>query len=247
MIKEKVNTEHFDFFKSYARNKINDEQNAVGFIPFKFWKDICCNDGITFKGLKNINPQNLSKHKLNRADLINYVNNCENSFENKLVSIFAWGGMQKSNAVIFFGHFSKYGIELEKILTNNNISREEKFGKISQLKLNNCKPAYFTKLMFFFSANEEKPSYVMDQWTAKSINLLLNENVIKLDREGYVKDNKSNTYEYFCSFIEFLFDELKKEIKISSSSKVEEFLFDVGGKGKKKGKWRKYLEENLKK
>jgi hypothetical protein len=98
MIKEKVITEHFNFFKSYATDKINDEQNAVGFIPFKFWKDICCNDGITFKGLKNINPQNLSKHKLNRADLINYVNNCENSFENNGINIYLVYYYSKKNS-----------------------------------------------------------------------------------------------------------------------------------------------------
>ena len=120
MIKEKVNTEHFDFFKSYARNKTNEEQNAVGFIPFKFWEDICCDSGITFKGLKNINPQNLSKQKLNRTSLISYVNNNEYSFEEKLVSIFAWGGMQKSNAVIFFGHFSNYGSKFEEILSDKD-------------------------------------------------------------------------------------------------------------------------------
>lgn len=244
MIELNINQTHFEFFKDYCKNKANSEQAAVGFIPFYFWKDICCDDGIIFKGLKNINPQNLSKQKLNRETLISYVNKSEYSFEEKLVSIFAWGSMQKSNAVIFFGHISKYGIELENILTNNSISRKEKFGKIGQLKLNNCKPAYFTKLMFFFSANQEKPGYIMDQWTAKSINLLLNENKIILDNSGYVKENKSSDYEYFCTFIEFLFNKLENEkMNIENPSKVEEFLFDVGGKGIKKGEWRKYLEK----
>jgi hypothetical protein len=237
-----INTTHFTFFKNYCKKKINSEQTAVGFIPFKFWKDICCDNGIIFSGLQNVNPQNLTKQKLNRDNLISYVNNSDYSFEEKLISIFAWGGMRKENTIVFFGHYIKYGGELEDILTDNKKSRQQKFEEISSLKLKNCKPAYFTKLMFFFSTNQEKPSYILDQWIAKSINLLLDKNLIKLDKQGYVKNNESSIYEYYCSFIEFLFIELKKEMDIKKTFKIEEFLFDVGGKENKKGEWRKYLD-----
>jgi hypothetical protein len=91
-------------------------------------------------------------------------------------------------------------------------------------------PAYYTKLICF--TNRNLGGYIMDQWTAKSINLLTNSNLVSLTSGGLVSDsNDCNTYEMFCNYIE----ELAKHTKLSPLD-TEEALFSYGGK--KKGYWR---------
>jgi len=58
-----------------------------------------------------------------------------------------------------------------------------------ELDLQGCGPAFFTKIMFFFSSNLR--CFIMDQWTSRSINLLLGENLIKLDNKITVNKKKN--------------------------------------------------------
>lgn len=239
-----VENKHLNYFKEYCILK-EDFQGQIGLIPSVFWNNVTCNNGIFFNGFENINSQKLPKNKLNREEVIEFVNGDLFSFEEKLILIFAWGGMKIENAIIFFGNYLNYGENLKKVLCDRKINREEKFNKINNLNLKNCKTAYFTKLIFFFTANDEKPGYILDQWTAKAVNLILCSNIIKLDSQGYVKKNDSKAYGFFCEFIESLFEEINKSNhKILNSKIIEEYLFDIGGKKNSIGKWRKYVKDN---
>jgi hypothetical protein len=235
---------HLIFFIQYCQNKKNS-QESIGFIPFNFWKNVSCNQGIYFTDFINVDSQNLPKIKLKREDVIKFVNSDIYSFEEKLIMIFAWGGMKIENAILFFGNYLNYGNALKEVLCNNDLNREEKFNRINKLKLNNCKIAYFTKLIFFFTANSKKPGYILDQWTAKSVNLLLNSKIVSLDAQGYVNKNDKSVYELYCNFIELLFEKIKSNnIDILNPIIIEEHLFDVGGKKQSIGVWRKYVKDN---
>lgn len=81
----------------------------------------------------------------------------------------------------------------------------------------------------------------MDQWTGKSINLLMNaiegEGVALDPRTGLViRTNPDATYEWFCRSVEEIGDLLG-----CNYLQAEEYIFSNGGRNK--GAWRKYVYE----
>jgi hypothetical protein len=96
-------------------------------------------------------------------------------------------------------------------------------------------PAYFTKLIFFLDPKHD--GYIMDKWTATSVNLLWNPWLIKLSAEYYVTDrNTEIEYEKFCQVIERIATELNLSPVI-----VEERLFSSGGR--KSHPWRRHVKD----
>ena len=232
---------HSQNFKQFVEKNNNLIQGSIGYAPRGFWSKIQCEGGISFKGVV-FNSNVLSKEKLNRESLIKIVNNNNTEFIVKIISIFAWGQMKVENAVIFFGYYNKYYKELEKILTDRKKNRIEIYDAILKLDLKNCKPAYFTKLIFFFTSETNYPGYIMDQWTAKSINMIMGQTLVTLDNNGtgYVTiRNDKQVYKAFCHKVE----NLAKDT-CYNGSQIEQYLFDKGGRKKEIGEWRKYVKEN---
>jgi hypothetical protein len=95
-------------------------------------------------------------------------------------------------------------------------------------------PAFFTKLIIFMRAIED--GYVMDQWVAKSINLLVGMNIVEMAGETVSLKNTSEKYEQFCLAI----DRLSETLGISPDA-TEQALFSIGGK--RAGEWRKYVRD----
>ena len=94
---------------------------------------------------------------------------------------------------------------------------------------------YFTKLICFLAPNLN--GYIMDQWVAKSINLLTGEPIVNLTGNNWVNDrNDSNTYEIFCQHIDNL-----AELLNCSGFEAEKQIFSVG---RGNGQWRNYLINN---
>lgn len=129
-----------------------------------------------------------------------------------------------------------------KLRNNYFSSRKEAYAYIRNQRSKNLLPGlgigYYTKLICFLAPNLN--GYIMDQWLAKSINLINGNRMIKINSEGWVTDhNDEETYEYFCQEIE------KISIPLGLTGfKTEEKLFSIGGHTK--GKWREYLIKNYK-
>ena len=111
-------------------------------------------------------------------------------------------------------------------------------------------PAFYTKLIYFLGDHE---GLIMDQWTAKSVNMLCNDKIVKLDSSGYVsKRNKETTY---IKFIEIL-KKLQIELAMDSLSEIEALIFSTSRKVNRTGlsldqnlvasEWRHFLIENYK-
>jgi len=103
-------------------------------------------------------------------------------------------------------------------------------------------PAFFTKLIYFFGKSATDRGYIMDQWTARSANLLLDTplvHVIETRSGSWVSDkNSEEVYEIFCQFIERLSHELNVTTDLA-----EEIIFSNGNKGRlhTRGAWRDYV------
>ena len=110
-------------------------------------------------------------------------------------------------------------------------------------------PAFYTKLIYFLGNQE---GLIMDQWTAKSVNLLCNNKIIKLD-SGYVsKRNKDNDYIAFINIVK----KLQIELAMYSLSETEALIFSTSRKVNRTtlnseqnliaSEWRNFVIENYK-
>jgi len=118
-------------------------------------------------------------------------------------------------------------------------SRSEAYKQFMEVRLEGdlkgMGPAFFTKLICFLNQNLD--AFIMDQWTGKSINLLLGKNLVQLNNLGLVTDdNDEEIYDQFCQQIEKL-----SELLECSPIQTEERIFS---EGRGKGEWRNYLIEN---
>lgn len=99
-------------------------------------------------------------------------------------------------------------------------------------------PAYFTKLIFF--ANPRHDGYIMDQWTSRSVNLLVDgPAVVKMRTLDHVDPrNSSQNFERFCKVVEAISTQLLNR----TPEETEQCLFSTGGK--KPAAWRRYLVQH---
>jgi len=198
----------------------------------KPWTGINAKDWASYF-LNDVSP-NLDK-KFRRYDLTNEheISNLTN--EKLAIAILSWGAMNREHGKSLFSR-----VEWFEILTKmrqKSLNRKESFEGFKKLRMSNrlagMGPAYFTKLICF--VNRELNGYIMDQWTSKSMNVLLIEPLIHLNSNGYVTDrNSSDTYEAFCNYVEQL-----SEIINLSPIDTEEALFSYGGR--RKGLWRQFV------
>lgn len=124
-------------------------------------------------------------------------------------------------------------------LRQGNLNRSSAYQLFIENPIAGLGPSFFTKLLFFFSP--EPNFYIMDQWTAKSINLLTGKRIVKLYGKGRASPHPSNVadnYEVFCAVI----DALGRHINLAGD-KVEEKLFSRGNtrRANNSGKWRKHV------
>jgi hypothetical protein len=162
------------------------------------------------------------------------------------IYILSWGGMRRTNALNAFENYQIW-IPICDAIRSGKLSRTEAFDKFISLrrnsKLNGMGPAFFTKLIFFFMCRKINSGYIMDQWTARSVNLLFNEVIVKnrIINKGrnneYVivsDDNDSGNYEQFCLCVE----KISKKLDLSPEA-TELSLFS---EGRGRGVWRNYLK-----
>ena len=158
------------------------------------------------------------------------------------MDIFAWGGINRKHACSALQSF----VGWEPIISNlrsEKCSSIEAYNQFYELrkskKLSGIGPAYYTKLIFF--CHPKHDGYIMDQWTARSVNLLVDQTEahVRLNKSKYfqgVSDtNDQRVYEKFCNNVE----RLAKKCGKGDPSEIEEALFSKGGRNKLD--WRRYV------
>lgn len=157
------------------------------------------------------------------------------------IIILSWGKMKTPNGKLLFSKTSSWIQGIRLLREGKFNSREEAYNYFYTLDnsglLAGMRPAFYTKLIFFL--DRTLSGFIMDQWTSKSINLLLGHDLIKLDSQGYVDSKNNNSvYEEYCSTLE----ELAKMLKVNPVN-LEEVLFSDGNG---KGAWRNYINAEYK-
>lgn len=180
--------------------------------------------------------------QFNRYELFDYCQNQNNDDLNILIAILSWGGMRRDHGRRLFENKNVILGIVDQLRNGNFETRQQAFEVFQNERKKKILPGlgigYFTKLICFLSPNLN--GYIMDQWVAKSINLLTGDRVVKISNNNWVNDkNNSIIYETFCRHI----DNLAKILECSGFE-AEKRIFSVG---RKKGKWRNYLIMNYKK
>lgn len=165
-----------------------------------------------------------------------------------VLSILSWGGMHRRHAVSALTNWNQWRHIIEKLREGscNRVSAYRLFSDSRHIGLlKGMGPAYFTKLIYFCSPDHD--GYIMDQWTARSSNLLglspaIKMYVVKNARGskfmGVSDKNTPEVYETYCRFVENLGD---KYFPTHNYSAVEEAMFS---QGRGKGLWRSYVIQN---
>jgi hypothetical protein len=158
-----------------------------------------------------------------------------------LWSILAWGGMRIDAGRRLARHESRW-IEIIGKIRRGGFDRLQSyricFDAVQEIISGGIGPAYFTKLIFF--ANPKHDGYIMDQWTSRSINFLVDgPPIIKMRTQNHVDPrNDDVAYEQFCRAVEALSNILTHK----TFEETELCLFSKGGRSPHP--WRRYLLKN---
>lgn len=193
----------------------NAGQGAVGTIPSEWFTNVT---GGNFPGLPN--------HQLAREELVQICSAPNVNLRIAYMCVMAWGGQEngprgKKNAFNSWTNVDKI-VEKIDIIRNGNLSRAEMYNLFAVDRIPGLGPAFFTKLICFFDPNQS--SYIMDQWTTKSVLLLFENNFIKNSKGLPNRNNKGDNYELFCRAI----DSLVGITNSNNGSHVEQRMFSNG-------------------
>ena len=189
-------------------------------------------------------PRSPSNIKFKRAQLIDRAK-ADSGISNLevVLDIFAWGGINRKHACLALKSFNSW-CRIISSLRNETYSSFDGYNEFYKLRNNNelsgIGPAYYTKLIFF--CHPKNDGYIMDQWTARSVNLLIasSSDIIHLNKSKFfqrVSDEKNHqeVYKKFCCVIK----NLAKECGNRDPKQIEEALFSKGGRYTLD--WRKYV------
>lgn len=158
-----------------------------------------------------------------------------------LWGILAWGKMRR-DAARRFAQFEESWIKVIRSLRGENLTRTDSYNLCAETVAKNpaggIGPAYYTKLIFF--ANPHHDGYIMDQWTSRSVNLLVSgDPVVAMRTSNHVSpQNSAETYETFCRIVETL----SKVLVDKNPEETELCLFSTGGRSP--AAWRRYVIKN---
>lgn len=231
------NEKHLKKFTNTVEERLTE---FPGFVPSKWWRYVS-------KFLTIQYNLDLPNTRVSRQNLMQFSQKMEFNDLHFSVCVLAWGGMNRKHGAMTLNHFEHWR-PIVASLRDGRINWRDAYRRFSELRsmdlLPGMGPAYFTKLIFFGCAGRE--GYIMDQWTGRSINLLSNRQVVKLNWSSYLgrtsaqvsDQNTVTNYVEFCALI----DELSTIVDGGKTGgEIEAALFS---EGRGKGKWRRYVKTN---
>jgi hypothetical protein len=201
------------------------------------WKVRTASDWLESAQIERINEP-ASSRPLSRDFLRSLCSDKRISDRDLLWSILAWGGMKRDAARRLAKNEDRW-TKIVGTLRGNGLNRAASYelcsNAVHEFPAGGIGPAYFTKLIFF--ANPRHDGYIMDQWTSRSVNLLVDgPALVRMRTKDHVDPrNSAGTYEAFCQVVE----QLSSLLLARTPEETEQCLFSTGGK--KRAPWRRYL------
>ena len=186
-------------------------------------------------------PTPLPVHPLTRTQVRAICLNPANPVMFGYVCAMAWGGQHRYVAAAFAN--APTIIPKLNALRAGQLTRAQAYNLFLPADLggggnvHGLGPAFFTKLLYFFSP---QPSfYIMDQWTAKSVNALTNRWAVRMAGDYVANNNGCGNYAAFCWEV----DEMAALLG-QLGHVTEERLFSKGARPPPIWPWRGYLKAN---
>ena len=188
------------------------------------------------------NANTLPIAPINRQEVQNVCGNPNTNVLYAYVCAMAWGGQNNRFAnlgnpghkTLAWKHRQLIAQKLEA-LRNGGLNHSQAYDLFSgENSVPGLGPAFFTKLIYFFSPRPPEGStgfYIMDQWTAKSVNFLTQQWVVQLARTRNTspgQNNRCGNYEAFCREVEHIAAALELNGP-NAGDQVEQRLMSKGG------------------
>ncbi len=229
-----LNKNHFKKFVECLPEAISQEQ-WVGYRAQDWWNYVSPRLQKSFEI-----GGGLSKDRLKRSELKELCKKDSGSSDWEcLASVMAWGGQNREHGVTLFNRFDEIQPIIDKMRAGS-ISYLQAYKDFHSIWIGPDRlgmgAAYFTKLIFFCEPNHN--GYIMDQWTSKSINILMNDSIVHLTSGHVNKSNTAQNYELFCN----LTNEIAKKLD-RNGEEIEIGMFSKGGR--RRWAWRAYVCEHF--
>jgi hypothetical protein len=206
--------------------------------------------------LSTIRELELDK-SLVRTDIHRIVADSRVSPGDAAFAIMAWGGMTVRNAKRFLQAEQRW-LPVVASLAEGKLDAFQAYDRFYNLsvreELPGCRPAYYTKLIFFLTRDRRRGErgFIMDQWLSRSICLIADEQFVRFDQprrlrqqpNRYVSDqNAVEIYHRFCEHLSKLTD-MSDETDPDPRIREENMEIRMFSEGRGKGAWRSYVVEN---
>ena len=184
-----------------------------------------------------------SQQKMTRSFLKESSSDKRITDRDLLWGILSWGKMRR-DAARRLAQYEETWIKVIRSLRGENLTRLDSYSLCAETVAGNPSggivPAYYTKLIFF--ANPRHDGYIMDQWTSRSVNLLVcGDPIVAMRTSNHVSPaNTAETYETYCRIVETL----SKVLIDKNPEETESCLFSTGGSKNKRAQWRKHVMIN---
>lgn len=167
----------------------------------------------------------LPKEAVTRDFVKDFCQDARNSDEACFLIIMAWGGMHVSNGRLAWPAHARWLTAVKDMRQGAIQSRACAFDAFQRAEVPGMGIAYFTKLMYFLCSGPT--CYILDQWTARSTNLLRSPSapLVRLQQKVVTNRNQVGVYLEFCDFVDHL-----AAMTGSTGDKIEESMF-AGGRG----------------
>jgi hypothetical protein len=150
-------------------------------------------------------------------------------------AVMAWGSQRRDHGKSAWASRRVFADVLDR-LRQRKLSESEAYEFFLNKEILGLGPAYFTKLLYFFSAGDT--CFIMDQWTSKSVNLIFEEDKVHISSTGWVtRENTWLHYKSYCDSVRQLSRECEQECEL-----IEQRLFSKGGKNP--DPWRRYVKKH---
>lgn len=232
-----INSKHYDTFLSCLANQ-PESQKPIGKKPRDWYKSVTGDVSESLLG-----------ERLCRKTLRDFCADKNNSDEECIASVMSWGGQRVGHGRMIFDAKNDQYRPIDAIapivasMRAGKETRTSAYEKFHQLrldkKLKGMGIAYYTKLIYFCDPKHD--GYILDQWLAKSVNLLSTNPLVEITKYGYVTDkNDAQRYGQFCEVIDHIADATGNN---KTPDQIETAMFSHGGR--KKGDWRRYVISSL--
>jgi len=184
------------------------------------------------------NQAMLPNYQLDRTAVRSICQNPKKSVLFGYVYVMAWGGQgsrQGGHRHIINAWNTRQQFKRHlRTLRKGKLSRIDAYNLLKHAAIPGLGPSFFTKLLYFF--NPTPSFYIMDQWTAKSVNFLTGNRVVRMGGKAPSDNNTGGNYQAFCEEVDLIAGLLG-----CSGQVAEERLYSQGGH---RWPWRAYVHAN---